>query len=108
MDIIRFQIGKNVFERTFNGMDREAVFNMVKDYFKFYEQNTPKFVSARAWKFPRIELNGRQTTLTVSPNGNWYDDAKNEPVLFVFDDETRRHKYLDFIGSIQKLLSDIA
>lgn len=106
MDTIRIQFGrssKNLFEREFDGKNTKAVFNVVIDYLNFYyDYIKTHSTSARRWSYPFVQLNGKQTSFNVGPNGNWWDDEKNDSVLWKIDFQNGQKKtWLNFVKAIQ-------
>jgi len=111
MDRIRVQLGKsprNLFNREFDGKDARSIFSMVIDYLKFYYDYRDKHdISARRWEFPYVFLNGKQTSFNVGPNGNWWDDEKNDCILWKLDFANGQKKvWLNFVQSIQSKIED--
>ena len=111
MDKIRIQFGKspkNLFSEEFDGNDAKSVYYMVRDYLEFYYNYTDTHsTSARRWSFPYVVLNGKQTSFNVGPNGNWWDNEKNESVLWKMDfsDGGQKRVWLNFVESIQQKLA---
>lgn|GEM_PF-6586983 len=111
MDRIRIQLGKSpksLFEMEFDGRDARAVFNVVRDYMSFYSDYIKTHsTSARSWSYPYVFMNGKQTSFNVGPNGNWWDDEKNDAVLWKLDftEEGHRMVWLNFVESIRNKLA---
>lgn len=109
MDNIKIQLGKkHLFNSEFNSNDARDTFGMVVEYLHFYYDYAKRHeISARAWTYPYVYINDKQTSFNVGPNGNWWDVNEEKAVLWKMDFSGGGSKkvWLNFVDAIRQKLA---